>query len=39
VANNVAVTTVLSIGRARTNGLDQNTTDLTSGLTVFFAGK
>ncbi len=39
VANNIAVTTTLSLGRDRTNGVSGNETHLTTGLTVFFAGK
>jgi len=39
VADNVAITTMLSIGQDRSNGQTSTTTNLTSGFTIFFSGK
>lgn len=39
IANNVAITTLLTVGNDRTNGVTENTTHLTTGLSIFFAGK
>jgi len=37
VADNVAITTMLSIGQAQTRGASSTTTNLTSGFTIFFS--